>query len=146
MKKNKNVRSRQSQVDKAIQTLQSKFARDRAGDNMRKYASQILSDGLREFDAQVNAKKAIDAGLEYVKYHGDIIPTTREICRNILNGVYSKRNGNLFTIDEVRKLWRRSWKGKKPGDPFVVRGGYNCRHGWSYVNIDWYDNNGNLQI
>mgnify|MGYP001159804780 FL=1 len=146
VKKNKNVRSRQSQVDKAIQTLQSKFARDRAGDNMRKYASQILSDGLREFDAQVNAKKAIDAGLEYVKYHGDIIPTTREICRNILNGVYSKRNGNLFTIDEVRKLWRRSWKGKKPGDPFVVRGGYNCRHGWSYVNIDWYDNNGNLQI
>ena len=35
---------------------------------MRRYAGQILNDGLREFDAQVNAKKQIDAGLEYVKY------------------------------------------------------------------------------
>ena len=25
------------------------------------------------------------------------------------------------------------------GDPFIVRGGYNCRHQWSFVNPDWYD-------
>ena len=58
VKKNKNKRSMQVSVDKAVQTLQSKFGRDRAGDNMRKYASQLLNDGLREFDAQVNAYKA----------------------------------------------------------------------------------------
>ena len=148
VKQNKNKRSMQVRVDKAVQTLQSKFGRDRAGENMRRYASQILNDGLREFDAQVNAKKALDAGLEYVKYSGDIIPTTRSICRNVLNGVYSKRAGNIFTVDEVRKLWERlpPWKGKRPGDPFIVRGGYNCRHQWSYVNIDWYDKNGQLII
>ena len=28
---------------------------------------------------------------------------------------------------------------KKSGNPLVVRGGYNCRHQWSYVNPDWYD-------
>ena len=147
VKKNKNKRSMQVSVDKAVQTLQSKFGRDRAGDNMRKYASQLLNDGLREFDAQVNAYKSQEAGLTHVKYFGDIIPTTREVCKNILRGVYKKRQSNVFTIDEVRKLWKqRSWSGKKPGDPLVVRGGYNCRHQWTYVSPDWYDSEGNLII
>ena len=147
VKKNKNKKSMQVSVDKAVQTLQSKFGRDRAGDNMRKYASQLLNDGLREFDAQVNAYKSSEAGLTHVKYFGDIIPTTREVCKNILRGVYKKRQSNVFTIDEVRKLWKqRSWSGKKPGDPLVVRGGYNCRHQWTYVSPDWYDGEGNLII
>ena len=147
VKKNKNKKSMQVSGDKAVQTLQSKFGRDRAGDNMRKYASQLLNDGLREFDAQVNAYKSQEAGLTHVKYFGDIIPTTREVCKNILRGVYKKRQSNVFTIDEVRKLWRqRSWSGKKPGDPLVVRGGYNCRHQWTYVSPDWYDSEGNLII
>ena len=147
VKKNKNKKSMQVSVDKAVQTIQSKFGRDRAGDNMRKYASQLLNDGLREFDAQVNAYKSQEAGLTHVKYFGDIIPTTREVCKNILRGVYKKRQSNVFTIDEVRKLWRqRSWSGKKPGDPLVVRGGYNCRHQWTYVSPDWYDSEGNLII
>ena len=147
VKKNKNVKSMQSRVDKAVATLQSKFGRDRAGDNMRRYSSQLLNDGLREFDAQVNAKKSLDAGLTHVKYFGDIIPETRRICRDVLSGVYRKRKSNLFTIDEVRKLWtQQSWSGKKPGDPLVVRGGYNCRHQWTYVNPDWYDANGQLII
>ena len=89
----------------------------------------------------------ISSGLTFVKYYGDIIPTTREICRNLVNGVYNKRKGGLFTIDEVRKLWTsRSWSGKKSGNPLVVRGGYNCRHQWSYVNPDWYDSKGELII
>jgi hypothetical protein len=147
VKKNKNKKSMQVSVDKAVQTLQSKFGRDRAGDNMRKYASQLLNDGLREFDAQVNAYKSSEAGLTHVKYFGDIIPTTRDHCKKILRGVYKKRQSNVFTIDEVRKLWRqRSWSGKKPGDPLVVRGGYNCRHQWTYVSPDWYDSEGNLII
>ena len=147
VKKNKNKKSMQVSVDKAVQTLQSKFGRDSSGDNMRKYASQLLNDGLREFDAQVNAYKSQEAGLTHVKYFGDIIPTTREVCKNILRGVYKKRQSNVFTIDEVRKLWRqRSWSGKKPGDPLVVRGGYNCRHQWTYVSPDWYDSEGNLII
>ncbi len=144
---NKFKASKQSQVDKAIQTLQSKFARDRAGENMKRYAGQILNDSLRDFDATLNFNKANDAGLTYVKYYGDVIPTTRDICRNVVNGVYDRRKGGLFTIDEVKNLWAsRSWSGKKSGNPLVVRGGYNCRHQWSYVNPDWYDNNGQLII
>jgi len=144
---NKFKASKKDQVNKAIQTLQSKFATDRAGDNMKRYAGQILNDSLRDFDATLNFNKANDAGLTYVKYYGDVIPTTREICRNMINGVYNKRESGLFTIDEVKQIWAsRSWSGKKSGDPLVVRGGYNCRHQWSYVNPDWYDSKGELII
>ena len=147
IKKNKNKNSMQSKVEKAVAKLQSKFGRDRAGENMKRYAGQLLNDSLRDFDATLNFNKANDAGLTFVKYYGDIIPTTREICRNLVNGVYNKRKGGLFTIDEVRKLWTsRSWSGKKSGNPLVVRGGYNCRHQWSYVNPDWYDSKGELII
>ena len=144
---NKVDKSKKDLVDKSIQTLQSKFARDRAGENMKRYAGQILNDSLRDFDATLNFNKSNDAGLTYVKYYGDIIPTTRKICRNVISGVYDKRKSGLFTIDEVNELWaRESWKGKKSGNPLVVRGGYNCRHQWSYVNPDWYDSNGELII
>ena len=144
---NKFKKSMQSRVDKAVQTLQTKFARDRAGENMKRYAGQILNDSLRDFDATLNFNKSNDAGLVYVKYYGDVIPTTRQICRSLINGVYNKRPNGLFTIDEVKNLWSsRSWSGKKSGNPLVVRGGYNCRHQWSYVNPDWYDSNGQLII
>ena len=145
--KNKFDKSKRTEVEQKIQLLQSKFARDRAGENMKRYAGQILNDSLRDFDATINFNKANDAGLTYVKYYGDVIPTTREHCRKIINGVYNKRKSGLFTIDEVNSLWNtRGWKGKKSGNPLIVRGGYNCRHQWSYVNLDWYDSNGELII
>ena len=147
IKKNKNKKSMQSKVDKAVAKLQSKFGRDRAGENMKRYAGQLLNDSLRDFDATLNFNKANDAGLTFIKYYGDIIPTTRDLCRNLVNGVYNKRQGGLFTIEEIRSLWQsRSWSGKKSGNPLVVRGGYNCRHQFSYVNPDWYDDKGELVI
>ena len=144
VKNNKNKKRMQRKVEKAVATLQSKFGRDRAGENMKRYAGQLLNDSLRDFDATLNFNKANDAGLTYVKYYGDIIPTTRQICRGLVSRTIGKKNG-LFTIDEVRKLWAsRSWTGKKAGNPLVVRGGYNCRHQWSYVNPDWFDSSGKL--
>ena len=68
---NSDKASIQAKVDKSVQTLQSKFARDRLGDNMKRYAGQILNDSLRDFDATLNFNKSQDAGLTYVKYYGD---------------------------------------------------------------------------
>ena len=134
-------------LDKNIQILQSKFASDRAGENMKRYAGQILNDSLREFDAQLNLAKSKDAGLTYLKYQGSLIPTSRDFCRVVRSGGYDIRKNGLFTIDEVKRLWSsRGWKGKKSGNPLIVRGGYNCRHQWSYVNPDWYDINGKLKM
>ena len=139
-------RKLRKKLDKNIQILQSKFAADRTGENMKRYAGTILNDSIREFDAQLNLAKSKDAGLKWLKYQGGIIPTSRDHCKKMISGVYNKRRNGLFTIDEVKKLWRRRWTGKKAGNPLIVRGGYNCRHQWSYVSSSWYAPSGKLKM
>ena len=142
VKTNQNNPLLKARVDLAIQQLQTKYARTRTGENMRRYAGQILNDSLRDFDATLNFNKANDAGLKFVKYYGDVIPTTRDLCRRMINGQFNKRKSGIFSIDEIKEIWDRDWKGKKSGNPLVVRGGYNCRHQFSYVNPDWYEEDG----
>ena len=142
VKANRNNPALEARVNLAIQQLQTKYARTRTGENMRRYAGQILNDSLRDFDATLNFNKANDAGLKFVKYYGDVIPTTRDLCRRMINGQFNKRKSGIFSIDEIKEIWDRDWKGKKSGNPLVVRGGYNCRHQFSYVNPDWYEEDG----
>ena len=139
-------RKLRKKLDKNIQILQTKFAADRTGENMKRFAGTILNDSIREFDAQLNLAKSSEAGLKWLKYQGGIIPTSRSHCKRMVSGVYNKRRNGLFTIDEVKQIWRRRWTGKKAGNPLIVRGGYNCRHQWSFVNPDWYDTDGKLKI
>lgn len=54
------------------------------------------------------------------KYAGGLIPTSRPFC--------SAHDGGIYTDKEITSIWSGTWEGKAPGDPFVVRGGYNCRH------------------
>jgi hypothetical protein len=130
--------------------LASRYASTRVGENMKRYAGQILNDSLRDFDATLNFSKAKDAGLTYVKYYGDVIPTTRDICRRMVSGSLNRRPNGLFTLDEINEIWAsrssRSWSGKKGGNPMIVRGGYNCRHQFSYVNPDWYEEDGDETV
>jgi hypothetical protein len=140
VKRNRNNPALKSRVDIAVKQLQSKYARTRTGENMKRYAGQILNDSLRDFDATLNFNKSKDAGLTFVKYYGDVIPTTRDLCKRMVGGQLNKRKNGLFTIAEIQDIWAgRSWSGKKGGNPMVVRGGYNCRHQFSYVNPDWYE-------
>ena len=143
VKNNRDNPALASRVDSAVKILQSKYASTRVGENMKRYAGQILNDSLRDFDATLNFNKSKDAGLTFVKYYGDVIPTTRDICRRMVSGSLDKRANGLFTIEEIQDIWSsRSWSGKKGGNPLIVRGGYNCRHQFSYVNPDWYEEDG----
>ena len=147
VKRNRDNPRLKGRVDSAIKQLQSKYARTRTGENMKRYAGQILNDSLRDFDATLNFNKSKDAGLTFVKYYGDVIPTTRDLCRRMVSGQLNKRKNGLFTIAEIQDIWgSRSWSGKKGGNPMIVRGGYNCRHQFSYVNPDWYNKKGELII
>jgi len=143
VKNNRDNPALASRVDSAVKILQTKYASTRVGENMKRYAGQILNDSLRDFDATLNFNKSKDAGLTFVKYYGDVIPTTRDICRRMVSGSLNKRANGLFTIEEIQDIWAsRSWSGKKGGNPMIVRGGYNCRHQFSYVNPDWYEEDG----
>lgn len=106
----------------AIDKLHSIYARDRLGNNMRRYATQMANDSLAQYSASLTRSTANEAGITNFQYYGDVIADSREFC---INNV-----GKVFTEEEIQRKWEGSWAGKAPGDPFIVRGGYNCRHHW----------------
>ena len=104
---------------------------DRRGRPMSIYASQIAHDSVMQFDGQFTVFKAKEAGLKKFKYTGTLVGDSRPHCKKHLNKVY--------TEEELRRIWQGSWSGKSEGDPFIVRGGYRCRHTWLPVDDDFFD-------
>jgi uncharacterized protein with gpF-like domain len=95
---------------------------DRRGRSMSGYASQIAHDSVMQFDGQFTVYKAKEAGVNKFKYTGTLVRDSRPHCR--------KHVGKTYTEEELRRIWQGSWAGKAEGDPFIVRGGYRCRHTW----------------
>lgn len=95
---------------------------DRRGRSMSTYASQIAHDSVMQFDGQFTVYKAKEAGLNKYKYTGTLVRDSREHCKRHINKTY--------TEEQIRQIWQSSWSGKSEGDPFIVRGGYRCRHTW----------------
>lgn len=94
--------------------------KESVGGRLAKNANQMMHDSLMQFDASVNTAIGKEAGATKWKYVGRIIETTRPFCR--------KHEGKTFTTEEIESTWAGSWAGKASGDPFIVRGGYNCGH------------------
>ena len=83
----------------------------------------VVDSVVGSFDGAFAKSRAARLGIEKFTYSGSIIDNTRPFCIEML--------GEELSIDEIQNIWNsRSWAGKEPGDPFVVRGGYNCRHYW----------------
>ena len=102
---------------------------DRAGKPMSSHAGQLAHDSIMQFDGQFTIHKAKEAGLKHFKYTGTIVGTTRDFCRRHIGRIYNEK--------QIRAIWTGNWGGKSSGDPFVVRGGYRCRHTWLPVDKDW---------
>lgn len=114
------------EAEEAVRTLHQIYAADRVGNNMRRYASQMIHDSLMQFDASINVAAGKEAGAEKWKYYGSVIRDSRDWCK--------RHAGKTYTEDQIRTMWsENSWAGKASGDPFIVRGGYNCRHHWRPV-------------
>lgn len=106
----------------AIDRLHRVYAADRLGNNLRRYASTYAVDSLNQFSSTLTITTANEQGIDRFEYYGDLILDSRDFCRQHVDKVYDR--------DEIKKIWEGEWAGKAPGDPFVVRGGYNCRHQW----------------
>ena len=127
---NKFDNSKKGQVEEAVRKLHTQYASDRAGNNLRRYASQIAHDSVMQFHGQFTVAKAKASGLNHYRYTGTLVRDSRPFCRNMLN--------RTLTEKEIRDTWNnQGWGGKSPGDPFIVRGGYRCRHTWIPTNPDW---------
>ena len=95
---------------------------DIRGRSMSTYASQIAHDSVMQFDGQFTVFKAKEAGLDKYKYTGTLVRDSRDHCKIHV--------GKTYTEEQIRAIWQGSWAGKSEGDPFIVRGGYRCRHTW----------------
>ena len=108
---------------KAINKLHAEYGSDRLGNNLRRYASTYVRDATSQYSRASSISIAKEAGVEKWEYFGDTEKDTRDFCRNML--------GRVMTEDEIREKWSsESWQGKSDGDPFIVCGGYNCKHEW----------------
>ena len=127
------------EIEKAVNRLHTFYGADRTGENMRRYSKQLAHDSLMEFDGQFTKAKAAEAGLTHYLYYGDIIGDSRKFCRD--------NRGKIFSEQEALEEWgSKPWKGKSGSDPFINRGGYNCRHHFQPTDPSWYDSKGNLII
>ena len=84
-------------------------------------AAQLTMLGL-EVDSVILAKKAEEFGITKFKYAGSLIKDSRKWCVDHV--------GKIYTLEEIENWESQKWQGKKSGDSFVVRGGWNCRHRW----------------
>ena len=127
---NKFDNSKKIQVEEAIRKLHTQYASDRAGNNLRRYASQIAHDSVMQFHGQFTVAKAKESGLNHYRYTGTLVRDSRPFCQNMLN--------KTLTEEEIRQIWNtQGWQGKSTGDPFIVRGGYRCRHTWIPTDPNW---------
>jgi len=127
---NKFDSAKKAQVEDAVRKLHTQYASDRAGNNLRRYASQIAHDSVMQFHGQFTIAKAKEAGLTHFTYTGTLVRDSREFCVSMLN--------KTLTEAQIREMWiNRSWQGKSTGDPFIVRGGYRCRHTWIPTDPAW---------
>ena len=90
--------------------------------SVRDLTGAKVQDTVMKFDGAYTAGKAKRDGVTRWRYAGGVIAETRPWC--------AEHTGNTYTTEEIEELWTSSWQGKESGDPFVVRGGYRCRHFW----------------
>ena len=113
----------------AVDELKQTYGSTVTGANLAVYSSQIVQDALMGFDGQFAKFRADQLGLTSYIYYGSIIRDSRDFCVEHVNQV--------FTEEEARQTWQQEWQGKSGSDPFLDRGGYNCRHHWQPINTDW---------
>jgi len=92
-----------------------------------------LSDTLRgvaesvvmRFDGAFTANRAKRNAIQRYQYVGGTVANTRPWCQGL--------DGEILDEDTINSMWTESWQGKSGSNPFVDRGGYNCRHFWEPV-------------
>lgn len=130
IKENQFIPGKREQVAEATEKLRTIYGRDKAGNNLRRYAYQQVHDSIMQFNGSFTQAKAQEAGLTHYQYFGSLVRDSRPFCQEHV--------GEVMSEERIRELWgSEDWAGKAPGDPFVVRGGYNCRHHFIPVDPDW---------
>ena len=110
-------------VRKAVKTLRERLSDVNTTASLRDLTAKTTEQAVMKFDGAYTVGKARRQNIKRFRYSGGLMDTSREWCM--------EHEEQVYTEDEIYDLWESmDWPGKEPGDPFVVRGGYNCRHFW----------------
>jgi hypothetical protein len=111
------------QIQTAVRLIRQQLASVDLSGSLRAAVRGRVSDVVYDFAGAFVLARARRLGYNRFRYAGGVVRNSRDFCINHV--------GKTYTQAEIRNIWRnQSWSGKRPGDPFVVRGGYNCRHFW----------------
>ena len=127
------------------QQLTDFLVNNKSGDGqLLRYTKQITTDAINDFSGQYTQLISSDLGLEWFRYSGTNIETTRPFC-------LACTERKWFHISELPKVLKGEFdefikydgvinkktglpNGMKPGTDIsnfqTLRGGYNCEHQW----------------
>lgn len=77
---------------------------------------------VMRFDGAFTANRAKRQGITRYRYEGGVADNTRPWCAGLA--------GEELDEETILDMWSESWAGKSGDNPWVDRGGYNCRHYW----------------
>jgi len=92
------------------------------GRSLSHVAATEAETAIMEFNAIMTRRKGDEIGIQKYGYAGSLIKDSRQWCIDHVNRDY--------TLEEIEEWGPQLWQGKKPGNPFVTRGGWRCRHRW----------------
>lgn len=116
-------------VRQAVKTLRERLSDVNTTASLRDLTNKTVEQAVMKYDGAYTVGKARRQNIKRYRYSGGLMATSRSWCQ--------EHEEQTYTEEEIYSMWDSSdWPGKEPGDPFVVRGGYNCRHFWVPIEDD----------
>ncbi len=107
---------------------------ERLEGTLLRYSRQLVSDTLATTDRQFTQIIGDELGLQWFRYVGGKIKTTRCFCNERNGGYYHRKEielwGQQMEIGKCRtdNGWQGMFRGTNPETIFSWVGGYNCQH------------------
>lgn len=110
-------------IQSTVRELTAAIGTVARGATLRELGKRVVGDTVMNFEGAFSRSRAVRNNVKRYEYVGGVIETTRPFCEDL--------DGSILTEEEIYDIWdTEDWAGKAPGDPFIVHGGYNCRHWW----------------
>lgn len=105
---------------------------------LQKYSRQVATDAVMGYQGKIQTVISEQYELNAFRYVGSLIATSRQTCRDLINGTgeYADlaQGRGVYLIKDIPKIIERS-KDNSGWNPatteanfFELRGGFNCRH------------------
>lgn len=106
---------------------------------LSRYVKTVSTDAVNQYNAQVQETVAQDLNLNWARYIGGLIETSREFCRHLANKDYIHRSelptivkgmidGHQVQLSKYTGLPKGMIEGTDADNFKIRRGGYNCGH------------------